>query len=98
MPTALEKHIDESRDKPISFAAIALMMFAILSNASSSFATTKGLSQIVTPELQPEGNLSLSLQIQDKRTACRLQKRSNPRLRLRFQSDVASTGRLDKRF
>jgi hypothetical protein len=27
------------------------------------------LSQIVTPELQPEGNLSLSLQIQDKRIA-----------------------------
>src|SRR4029453_19385692 len=178
MPTALEKHIDESRYKPISFAAIALMMFAILSSASSSFSTTKVLSQIVTPELQPEGNLSLSLQIQDKRIAnpyelqaelgltkwadvavfrgfqpddwnlrdgdrivneralssfrwvpelvassecrsstvyrswllhgasqsyrrgpsCRLQKRSNPRLRLRFQSDVASTGRLDKRF
>jgi hypothetical protein len=32
-------------------------------------ATTKGLSQIVTPELQPEGDLSLSLQIQDKRIA-----------------------------
>src|SRR5207253_5917504 len=33
----------------------------------SSFATTKGLSQIVTPDLQEEGDLSLSLQIQDKR-------------------------------
>jgi hypothetical protein len=32
-------------------------------------ATTKGLSQIVTPELQPEGDLSLSLQIQDARIA-----------------------------
>jgi hypothetical protein len=32
-------------------------------------ATTKGLSQIVTPDLQPEGDLSLSLQIQDKRIA-----------------------------
>ncbi|MEY2577834.1 MAG: hypothetical protein QOI49_658 [Verrucomicrobiota bacterium] len=31
--------------------------------------TTKGLSQIVTPDLQPEGDLSLSLQIQDKRIA-----------------------------
>ena len=30
-------------------------------------ATTKGLSQIVTPELQEEGDLSLSFQIQDKR-------------------------------
>ena len=32
-------------------------------------ATTKGLSQIVTPELQPAGDLSLSLQMQDKRIA-----------------------------
>jgi len=32
-------------------------------------ATTKGLSQIVTPDLQEEGDLSLSLQIQDKRIA-----------------------------
>ncbi len=31
--------------------------------------TTKGLSQIVTPDLQPEGDLSLSLQIQDARIA-----------------------------
>ncbi|MGZ5565290.1 MAG: hypothetical protein ACXWFY_08860 [Chthoniobacterales bacterium] len=34
-----------------------------------SAATTKGLSQIVTPDLQDEGDLSLSLQIQDKRIA-----------------------------
>jgi len=33
------------------------------------FATTKGLSQIVTPDSQPEGDLSLSFQIQDKRIA-----------------------------
>src|SRR6266700_382228 len=64
-----QKQIDGTRGKPINFGAIALMMFAILSSASSSFATTKGLSQIVTPDLQPEGNLSLSLQIQDKRIA-----------------------------
>src|SRR5947207_12384053 len=37
--------------------------------SASSFATTKGLSQIVTPDLQDEGDLSLSLQIQDKRIA-----------------------------
>jgi hypothetical protein len=46
----------------VAFAAIFIC-------ASSSFATTKGLSQIVTPELQGEGDLSLSLQIQDKRIA-----------------------------
>jgi len=46
----------------VAFAAIFIC-------ASSSFATTKGLSQIVTPELQEEGALSLSLQIQDMRIA-----------------------------
>lgn len=35
--------------------------------APAAHATTKGLSQIVTPDLQPEGDLSLSLQIQDQR-------------------------------
>lgn len=36
---------------------------------SSAHATTKGLSQIVTPDLQEAGDLSLSLQIKDKRIA-----------------------------
>jgi hypothetical protein len=51
-----------------SFRIITLMI-AFLSTAPSSLATTKGLSQIVTPDLQAEGDLSLSLQIQDKRIA-----------------------------
>jgi len=46
-----------------------LVGFASLSLCALSFATTKGLSQIVTPDLQEEGDLSLSLQIQDKRIA-----------------------------
>jgi hypothetical protein len=61
---AFQRQIDGTRGNPISFGAIALMMFAILSSASSCFATTKGLSQIVTPDLQPEGELSLSFQAQ----------------------------------
>src|SRR5919106_2539030 len=44
-------------------------MFAVLASGPRSFATTKGLSQIVTPDLQPAGDLSLSFQIQDKRIA-----------------------------
>src|SRR5919109_1250463 len=44
-------------------------MFAVLANVSSCFATTKGLSQIVTPDLEAEGDFSLSFQIQDKRIA-----------------------------
>ena len=46
-----------------------MTMFAILANMPSSFATTKGLSQIVTPDLEPEGDFSLSFQLQDKRIA-----------------------------
>src|SRR5919204_5252683 len=44
-------------------------MVLVLLSGSSSLATTKGLSQIVTPDLQGEGDLSLSFQIQDKRIA-----------------------------
>ena len=36
---------------------------------ASALATTKGLSQIVTPDVQPEGNLSLSFQWQGKEIA-----------------------------
>ena len=35
----------------------------------SGFATTKGLSQIVTPDVQPEGDLSVSFQAQDRKIA-----------------------------
>jgi hypothetical protein len=48
---------------------IVVTILVIFANVSSSFATTKGLSQIVTPDLQPEGELSVSFQIQDKRIA-----------------------------
>src|SRR5262249_33766398 len=48
---------------------IVVTIFAVLASGPRSYATTKGLSQIVTPDLQPEGYLSLSFQIQDKRIA-----------------------------
>ena len=67
MSKDFQKQIDGTRGKPINFGAIALMMFAILSSASSSFATTKGLSQIVTPDLQGPGDLSLSFQVEDQK-------------------------------
>ena len=44
-------------------------VFVVFSGPTTARATTKGLSQIVTPDLQEEGDLSLSLQIQDKRIA-----------------------------
>src|SRR5580765_3259539 len=48
---------------------IVVIMFVMLASGPISFATTKGLSQIVTPDLQQKGDLSLSLKIQDKRIA-----------------------------
>jgi len=48
---------------------IVLVVIASFFVCAESFATTKGLSQIVTPDLQKEGDLSLSLQIQDERIA-----------------------------
>ena len=62
-------HKPTSNKEFISCVKIIVIMIAILSNVPSAFATTKGLSQIVTPDLQAEGDLSLSLQIQDKRIA-----------------------------
>src|SRR5438094_1562286 len=60
--------IDSPKD---GFAAAKnlLVAFAAIFICASSFASTNGLSQIVTPELEEEGDLSLSLQIQDKRIA-----------------------------
>jgi len=62
-------HESAPRKEQISFVTIIMVTMLLLFSAPSSFATTKGLSQIVTPDLQPEGDLSLSLQIQDKRIA-----------------------------
>ena len=46
---------------------VAVLAFVILPEPAA--ATTKGLSQIVTPDIQPEGQLSLSFQAQSKEIA-----------------------------
>src|SRR2546429_1732383 len=62
--------MDAATKKTVRLSVVIVVtMFAILTTVSSSFATTKGLSQIVTPDLEPEGDFSLSFQIQDKRIA-----------------------------
>jgi hypothetical protein len=48
-----------------SFFRFFLFLSLFLLIRSPSFATTKGLSEIITPDLQPEGDLSLSFQRQD---------------------------------
>jgi hypothetical protein len=55
--------------RPLFRLQILAWGFIAISFPGSVFATTKGLSQIVTPDLQPEGDLSLSVQFQDERIA-----------------------------
>ena len=74
MRTVAKARPERSRriDPPTGGFAAANIIIAVATIfvcASPAFATTKGLSQIVTPDLQAEGDLSLSLQIQDKRIA-----------------------------
>jgi hypothetical protein len=61
-------HVDgRVKNTAMGKKAIWLVLFAFVFGAvNCAFATTKGLSQIVTPDLQPEGDLSLSLQVEDK--------------------------------
>src|SRR5439155_14015236 len=55
--------------KPFGYVTIIGVIMGLLLSIPSLFATTKGLSQIVTPDLEPEGDFSLSFQIQDKQIA-----------------------------
>src|ERR1043166_923964 len=50
--------------RPIALIGLAIAFLAIASQNAQ--ATTKGLSQIVTPELQAPGDLSLSFQAQSE--------------------------------
>src|SRR5438876_12173255 len=68
MAKALKKEIGRPTDKRIEFAPLIVMLM-IVSSAPSSLATTKGLSQIVTPDLQGPGDLSLSFQAQTEQIA-----------------------------
>ena len=52
--------------KRFNFIEIVVVTVVLLS-ASSSFASTQGLNQIATPDLPPEGALSLSFQAQDQK-------------------------------
>lgn len=55
--------------RPWHFLQFIVAVSAFLLTPATSTATTKGLSQIVTPDLQPSGDLSLGVQIQDKQIA-----------------------------
>ena len=49
----------------IGWGLAIFFALSAIPSANEAFATTKGLSQIVTPELEEEGDLSISFQAQD---------------------------------
>lgn len=51
---------------PLGMALSAALAVLLAAASPAALATTKGLSQIVTPDLQPPGQLSLSAQAQDR--------------------------------
>jgi hypothetical protein len=51
----------------INFVTIIMVMIAVLLSASSSFATTQGLNQIATPDVQAEGTLALTFTLQERK-------------------------------
>jgi hypothetical protein len=55
-------HRGAANEEPINFFTVIVAMTAFLAIASSSFASTQGLNQIPTPDMPPEGDLSLSFQ------------------------------------
>jgi hypothetical protein len=64
----LELLPDDNQNSRLVAAGLAFGVYFFLPTAAV-WATTKGLSQIVTPDVQPEGGLSLSFQWQSKQIA-----------------------------
>jgi hypothetical protein len=54
-------------EEPINFVTIIMLMIVFVVSAASSFASTQGLNQIATPDMPPEGDLSLSFQAQGQK-------------------------------
>jgi hypothetical protein len=71
-------------EKSINFMTVILVMIGVLS-APRLFASTQGLNQIATPDMPPEGDLSLSFQGQD-------QKLGNP---YQVQAEIGLTKRFE---
>ncbi len=66
-------------------ARVSLVSPLLLLSALPALATTKGLNQIVTPDVQPDGVLSLSLQQQDPDIANRYEAQIELGLTKRFE-------------
>ena len=63
MRGAMKERFTPVAEKSVRVLAPVLALLLLVMPATVS-ATTKGLSQIVTPDLQPESDLSVSAQVQ----------------------------------
>src|SRR5215813_9874122 len=50
-----------------NFITIVVALIVVLTTGTSSFASTQGLNQIPTPDMPPQGDLSLSFQAQGQK-------------------------------
>ena len=59
-------HRGGTSKEPSHLKMIIVVIIAVLLSASSSFGTTQGLNQIATPDVQAEGTLALTFDLQEQ--------------------------------
>jgi hypothetical protein len=81
-------HRGAASEEPINFVTIIVLMIVFLVSASSSVATTQGLNQIATPDVQAEGTLALSFDVQDRKIGNPYQVQAEMGLTKWFEIDI----------
>lgn len=60
-------HREVTNEEPVNVVTTIVVTIGVLLSASSLFATTQGLNQIATPDVQPNGTLALSFDLQERK-------------------------------
>ena len=81
-------HRGAASEEPINCVTIIVPMIVFLVSATSSFATTQGLNQIATPDVQAEGTLALSFDVQDRKIGNPYQVQAEMGLTKWFEIDI----------
>jgi hypothetical protein len=81
-------HRGAASEERINFVTIIVLMIVFLVSACSSFATTQGLNQIATPDVQSEGTLALSFDVQDQKIGNPYQVQAEMGLTKWFEIDI----------
>lgn len=78
-------HRGVASEERIKFVTIIALMVVLIVSAASSSASTQGLNQIATPDMPPEGDLSLSFQAQGEKLGNPYQVQAEMGLTERFE-------------